>query len=346
MKKIYVFLFIFLLSIFGMGNAKAFTSNVDRIKFGETINYTKNIGGDLYLAGNDITVDSIIEGDIIGAGGNIDVTGRAIHNVRMAGNNLNFYYFTAYNITIAGSKITLNNVIANNIYAAGSKINFIGNANSINFAAQDVIIDGVVNGTSYIEASNVTIKEGTVISGKLKVNSPNAIVYEGNIDKTNITYKKVVVDKAVFIKSKISNLVYRIMYTSLMGFLIIFLFGNFIKNSLKNIKEKKAITLLKGFAALVIIPVLIIAAFISTIGAPIGVIALFMYITAIIINYSFASVILGDLIFKDMNKYLKILIASSIICTLSLIPMISFFVWIISISALFGSIINIIPKRK
>jgi hypothetical protein len=348
MKKYLILTFLLLFSFTIKANALTFPKTIDKFVADNNINLSENIAGDLYFAGNNITVNNNVDGDIIGAGNTININGNITNNIRVAGNNITFNNLNAKNLTVAGSNILFMNVNTNKIYAAGANVEFNGVANNINLTGAEVIIAGTINGVSYIEAEKVTIKNSAVINDKLNIKASNDVIYENNVIKDNIKFTKVQYNynKEKFnVKTTFSGLVYKILSMSLLAIIIMSLFSKFIDKSIENIKEKKISTILIGLLIFIVMPILILLSMIAIIGIPVAIISLFGYITAIMIAGAFTAITLGSILFKDMNKYLKVIIAVIILSILSIIPIINIITWLITIGYTFGSIKLLFDKK-
>lgn len=349
MKKIPLFLFglLLLFSFSSNVSALSFPKTIDKFAADNNVNVNENIAGDLYVAGNNVTVNGTIAGDVIGAGNTINITGDISHSVRVAGNNINLSNVSANNITVAGNNILLMNINANRVYAAGALVEFTGTANNINLSGAEVILSGTINGISTIEAEKVTIKDTAVINDKLTVKATKDIIYDANVIKDNITYIKVdhqIKKESFNLGSKIFWFMWKIITMSLMALVIMALFNNFIEKAIKNIKDKKVSTILFGLLLFIAIPILSILAMITMIGIPIAIITIFGYITTLIVASTFSAITLGNILFADKNKYLRILMGILIISILSSIPIICFFVWLTCVGYTFGSISLLFKK--
>ena len=86
------------------------------------------------------------------------------------------------------------------------------------------------------------------------------------------------------------------------------------------VKSKVWLPLLIGFSALIIVPIVAIIAMFTVVAVPLSFIALIIYGLLIYIAPVISGIILGKVVFKNMNIYLSALIGTVIIKLVMLVP--------------------------
>lgn len=185
MKKIIIFLAVFLLSIFCFTSPLfAFTAKGE-----ENVNISENISDDVYAFGNDVALSGSIDGDFISAASQITVSGNVTDDLIAAGGVLRIGGQIGDSVRIAGGMLTVTGIIKKDLVAAGgqievSKESVIEGDAVINGGR--IIINGTVDGNVEISGSDVTINGK--IGKNVKISSSN-IKIGANADITgNLGY--------------------------------------------------------------------------------------------------------------------------------------------------------------
>lgn len=327
---------------------------------GNNIDVDEPIAGDLYVAGNYVNVYSDVAGDLLVGGNMVTIESTVGQNIRAGGNFVTFNNVEAQNLTIFGQSLRLNDIAVNNLYAFGQMVNFSGDAHDVYLNGYTVTIDGTIRGDSEVNANSVVITEQANILGTLAVHSNNAISYEGNVDKTNITYTKSNYDANFDFGSKdepvqptptlsITRVIFKfirnvatLFVTSL---LIMLLFPKMNQIAANNLKTNTFKPVLLGLVIAAATPVLIIFTLITIIGIPLGLVATFVYVMLMIIAKSFANVTFANLAFPKQNKYLGLILTTVILVLVSYVPVLNFAVWIIIVGYTFGSLLLLFKKE-
>ncbi len=356
--KIILFLALVFLPI---GAAKAMDT-----KTGDSIYIAKDeiVSGNLYAAGNTITVDGNINGDLIAAAQTININGRIEGDIIVAAQNININGEVGGNVRVAGTAITLNNSVARNVTIFGANV-VLGNNSNVGwdvFAMGSVLeARGNINGGLSGNAGKALIsgkigKDINLTLGKNNANESLIIAPEtiigGNLiytaknpaqisDKINIGGKieqKIPQTKdvnwlAVWSLAK----TYSIFSTLVVGLVLIFLGKKAIPKTINKIKEKSFHALVPGLIIMFILPPLALLLAFTLIGIPLALIVLIWWFIALYVSKIFTAVFVGQLIFKklikkDDEQLIWSLIIGVFVCWL--LFAIPFVGWIISLIAI------------
>lgn len=202
MKKIIIFISIFMLCIFGFvtpvfaftarsGENISVSENIsdDVYLFGNAVTMTGNINGDLVTAGSQITILGDIKGDLLAAGGSISINGEIGDTARLAGGMIMVNNNIKKDLVAGGGQITVsqNTTIGGDAAINAGRVIINGNINKdLKLSAGDVLINGKVNGTVDISASSIKIGDNAEILGDLKYTSEKQASVS---DKAKITGK-------------------------------------------------------------------------------------------------------------------------------------------------------------
>ncbi|PKM87066.1 hypothetical protein CVU83_03450 [Candidatus Falkowbacteria bacterium HGW-Falkowbacteria-2] len=140
----------------------------------------QTIDGNLYAAGNNITIDGEIKGDLIAAAQTITVNGRLDGDLIAVGQTITVNGEVNGNIRIAANSGSLNGAVARNVNFIGNSISIGKNARvgwDLLSAAMNTDIMGVIGGNVYGEGDNI------ILSGKIGKN----FNFSGDNRSRNIT---------------------------------------------------------------------------------------------------------------------------------------------------------------
>ncbi|MFZ4632074.1 MAG: hypothetical protein ACOYL8_02605 [Patescibacteria group bacterium] len=336
--KILLFLALILIPI---GSARAMDA-----KTGDSIYVSKDeiVSGNLYAAGNTVTVEGVISGDLITVAQTINVNGRIEGDIIAIAQNITINGEIGGNIRVAGSIININGSVARNVNSFGSEIVF-GKDSKVGW---DVYAAGLnLEARGNIEGGLSGQVEQALISGR--------IVKDTNLSISNDINKPVTITETAqlggkfnqkFTKSTEINWlalwawakVYAIFCSLIVGLVLIYLGKNTTKEILKKIEDESNKTLWPGALGLFAAPLLILFLFFTIIGIPLALIVIALWLILIYIAKIFVSLSLGQIILKKIIKKTEFnliwpLILGTIICYL--LFSIPFVGWIISLLATF-----------
>jgi len=196
MKKIVIFLAVFILSIFCFVSPLfAFTTKGE-----EHINISEDISDDVYAFGNDVTLTGSIDGDLISAASQITGFGNVADDLIAAGGVLTIGGQIGDSARVAGGMLTVNGIIKKDLVAAGGQIELSkesviegdavinggriilnGNVNgSVEISGSDVTINGKIGKNVKISSSNIKIGDSADITGNLDYTSSQQAAISSN----------------------------------------------------------------------------------------------------------------------------------------------------------------------
>ncbi|HSQ88875.1 hypothetical protein [Romboutsia sp.] len=334
-------LMVFLLSITVFADGKNSASNL--FLFSESVNTTNEVKGDIYAFAQDININNIVGGDVISGGQNIKIMSEKISgNIRVAGQILNIDVKHTKNITVAGEEINIGkNTNCNAVYAAGQDINFKGVTNDLYLAGENIVIDGDVKGELNVDGENVIISENANILGNVNIKSPNEPTINAKIDPSNINYNKVVTETSFKEQNtfNIATTLMSMLTAVIIGLLLFVIFRGYFYEIEKNVKHSIGENILVGLGAFIIIPIVSILLFITVIGIPIGLIFIIFYVLLMYLCPMISGITLGQIIIKDKNEYLQVLVGVLTMKILLLIPYIDTITWLVCVLFTLGCIV-------
>lgn len=322
--KILLLLAIIILLPFGA--AKAMDA-----KTGDSIYVAKDeiVSGNLYAAGNTITIDGTVSGDLITAAQTINVNGRVEGDIIAIAQTITINGEVGGNIRVAGTAITLNGVVARNVnifgsnlvlgpnsqigwdvYAAGASLEERGTiAGSLSGNIGRVLIAGKINKNINITMSENNLSEGLIISPEATVGGE--IIYTAKkvaqiSDKANIGGKieqKIPQTKtanwlAVWTWAKL----YSIFSALVVGLILVFLGRKITPKILEKIETRPLRMIIPGLAIMFVIPPIALILAFTIIGIPMALIISAWWLVAMYVAKIMTAILVGHLILKNLNK--------------------------------------------
>lgn len=306
--------------------------------FAESINSAKNlfvadgevdkrldIEGDAYIAGNGIKLSGNVAGDVIVAGNTLDIYVENVGgSVRLAGSTVNIGGNINRNITAIGATINIKEgTSANGVYVSAGEVEFLGEAEDVFISADKVNLNGIIYGNVNIECNELIIGENTKVDGEIKVKASTepTILGEFDSDKIEFTLSKEYENKSdtynrAFFIEKILSLITAL----ILSLLLVLMCKRYLFKAKEYTIDRPWLPFLIGFATLIILPILALLVCITIIGIPIAFIALIIYGVLIYLAPVVSGIVLGEIIFKNMNLYLSALIGTIFIKVIMFIP--------------------------
>jgi cytoskeletal protein CcmA (bactofilin family) len=321
--KILLFLAIILLPL---GVAKALDT-----KTGNSIYIAKDeiVSGNLYAAGNTVTVDGTVSGDIIAAAQTINVNGRVEGDVIVVAQDININGEVGGNVRVAGNSISLDGLVARNANAFGSNI-VLGTNSQIGWdvftAGANFETRGNIGGglSGSVGRGLVSGKIGKSVNLKMSENALNeglTISPEASIGgELNYTAKKPaqISDKASIggkIEQKIPQTkptnwlaiwawakLYSIFSALVVGLVLVFLGRKITPKILEKIEAKPLHMLLPGLLIMFVLPPIALVLAFTIIGIPMALIVSAWWLVATYVAKIVTAILVGQLILKTLIK--------------------------------------------
>jgi len=356
--KIIVFLAIILLPL---GAAKAMDT-----KTGSSVYVSKDeiVSGNLYAAGNTITIDGDINGDLIAVAQNITVNGRVEGDIILAAQNITVNGEVGGNIRVAATSITLNNSVARNVNTFGSNI-ILGTNSHVGwdvYAAGVSLesrgtIDGDLSGNvsraliSGKIGKNVDLKISENNTGESLIIAPEAVI-NGDITYTAKTAAQISEKASTTgkIEQKLPQVkttnwfalwawakIYAIFCALMVGLVLIFLGKNITPKIISRIENNPLRMILPGLIIMFVLPPIALILIFTFIGIPLALIISAWWLIATYVAKIFTAILVGQIILKSLSKKHNIqliwsLILGVVICWL--LFAIPFVGWIIGLIAI------------
>lgn len=301
------------------------------LKTGDSVYVSKDqiISGNLYAAGQTVTVDGTVSGDLIVAAQTINVNGRIDGDIIAAAQNITVNGEVGGNIRVAASSISLNGPVSRNINAFGANV-ILGSDAKIGWdalvMAETTEIRGEITGELSGAAGqaliagrigkNVNLKlDGKNSSQKLVVTSGATI--GGNliyISKTpaqidlkatigGTTEQKTPTAPQKDISSGwVGKRLLGIFSAIVVGLFLVFVLAKITPRILKTIEETPGKVMLRGFVIMFVLPPVAVLLLFTVIGIPLALIIGVWWLVATYVAKIFTAILIGSLIFQKIFK--------------------------------------------
>lgn len=303
----------------GAGNQVSASGSIDGnfLMSGQTVAIRDSHAANAFIAGQTLNItDSKLSGDIGAAGQAITVNGTTVDG----------------NVFAAGQQITLSLDKAYAIKAAGQTVSVsAAHAESADIGADTVYLSGTFDGDVSVDASNITIAEGTVVKGTLYVSSKSepAFPESASINEYRFTQSAdsgalegLAFDPlaATGILGALGFAVGILGMLALMAALLGLCSDRPFKGSLDMARQRTAPMLVSGLVAFIAIPAVALLCLVSLIGWRIGALVALGAFAVAALSGTFTAISLGRLVFPKMNKWLSSLIMVLIFALLMKVP--------------------------
>ncbi len=319
------------------------------------------VSGNLFAAGQTITIDGTISGDLIAAAQTINVNGRVEGDIIAAAQTINVNGEVGGNIRVAGNSIILNGAVARNVNAFGNTITignnakigwdvFLGGASaeirgiidgSLTGHANEVFISGKIGKDINLELSDknngLVISQEALVNGNLIYTSEETarISEKANISGS-IEQKLPQNTEHNWFLSWLWGKLFAIFSALVVGLVLIFLLNNITTKVLEKIAEKPVKMLLPGLILMLILPPIALILAFTVIGIPLALIIGAWWLIAIYVAKIATAIILGEFLIKKILKKNNLhlfwsLLLGIIVCWL--LFAIPFIGWILSLLA-------------
>jgi cytoskeletal protein CcmA (bactofilin family) len=282
MKKLLAVIFFLTLPLFVAAPALAknqmFSQKVVTLPAGETVdtNY--------FAAGEIVEIDGIVNGDAYVAGGQVNVSGTINGDLLVAGGTVNISGTISQDVRVAGGQVSLNGKVGGNVTAAAGNLDITEQAQvgkGLVLASGNARINSQV-GADIFAGGNLRLSSQANIDGDVFYWSQEEISLDpsakvgGEISKQQIKtqdldlaqadkgFKSAMKGLAVF--AKLTS----VTTTLILGALLLYFFPNHAQKAASVVSEKTLKSLGTGFIALILLPVVALALFMTIVGIPLA----------------------------------------------------------------------------
>ncbi len=314
-------------------------------------------GQNLLVAGNNINTDiQVPRGLMLVAGNNLELQGRSQYGF-IFGNNINFAGTTEHDLFVAGNNIVLQKSakIGRDVYTSSASLtvstDIPGSVSGVAAVVElkDIIIGGNLNLTA----------DRIKITGKVKV--AGAFTYNDNAEVQGLenltaerteTFHVEELNQAAVMLARVYG---KIMSITALFLAMAIIFGLFPRLHSQvegtTTTDRFGSILVKGLGVFLAVPLVAILAFLTYVAAPLGIVAILLYLVLIYLSQGFAGLWLGHVIVEKLFKtkthvLVEALVGIVTLGALALIPYVGSLTGFVGMILGLGLIFESIRPRK
>lgn len=361
LKLITIALALMVLPVFawvGIAGAQRFSSNVGEDEYvdsslystGQDVDIRGTINGDVFCAGQNVRIDATVHGDVICGGQNVTIKGQVNGNIRAAGQTVTVDAQVERSLTAAAQSFFLDSSanIRNDATITGDTLNINGTiGRDATISASEVNLKGDVGRNVEAGVGMLNLVEGAVIGGDLNYTSkndaylPNGIQIAGEVNK-HVPEKA---DGTVLWGISAGVYLYTLAVFLLLGLLIVLFFPQAVRRTGDVARKHFGKTLLTGFLASIIVPIVSVALGVTFIGLPLAIMLIVVLGLIMVATIPIAAYFYAKLLFKKVKNTVGLMVIGTLILvTLLFVPFVGFALAIVSFWIGFGAILLAIKR--
>jgi cytoskeletal protein CcmA (bactofilin family) len=311
-------------------------------KTGDNIYVAKDevMSGNLYAAGQTVTIDGVVGGDVIAAAQTININGRVEGDIIAVAQDVTINGEVGGNVRIAGNSLTVNGTVTRNVNSFGANIVFGSESRvgwDVYLAGANIETRGTIDGNldGYAGKALITGKIGKNINLKLDRGddnqkltiAPEAII-GGDVTYTSknaasISEKASVAGKVaqqtppaketnIFLMWLCGKL-FAIFAAIVVGLFLVFFSKNITTKVIDKMEEKPFKMLLPGLIFMFILPPIALVLAFTLIGIPMALIISTWWLTSVYTAKIMAAILVGKMIVQKISKKKQVNLLISLI---------------------------------
>ena len=279
-----------------------------------TVAIAGTIDGDLVVGGGTVLYSGSTTDDVLVIGGNVSITGLIGGDVRVLGGTVTIGGPVHGDVAVAGGQVRIESTatIDGDVLAAGGQVRIDGPVRgSILSTGGTVNVDSRVDGDILVAADMVVLEKSASIRGDLRYRAPQkAHITEGASINGRTIYKESKKLAEIGTTSLQESLfaffslwiILKFIMTVIVALVITLLFTHLAEEVIEHAVGRPWRSVLIGFALLVSIPAAVLLTFLSIVGAPVGILALLVYIFFLILAVPLGALMLGSYSMQYLTK--------------------------------------------
>ncbi|MBU1202514.1 hypothetical protein KKH39_00490 [Patescibacteria group bacterium] len=295
--------------------AKDKVINTNYYAAGNSIEIYGTVNGDIFVAGDTITIDSEnINGDIFVAGNNISIKGKINGSIRAVGQRVDVSGEVSGNAMALGQnfRVDSNGKVLGHVTFFGQMVSIVGEIGRLEGAMEKASISGkVINDVdvylSGTPANNpLQLSEGANVGGNLYYQSLSKLNINKDFVVGDISFNKIVKEKDRFLdKAGIFGMIVKFFGMIVVGMIGIYLWPRVFSDAYNRTKKHSVRTLLKGILLLVVTPLACLLIAITVIGLPLAMIIMGAWLIGLYLAQVMGAWLLGNTVKERLLKKYK-----------------------------------------
>lgn len=318
-----------------------------------------------YAGTEDVKITTPVEGDVfVVTSGNVTIDTDISGNAFICANTVTIGEYSLIEASLfnASNSLILSGDVGINVYNISRNFTLSGNVDSDVFSSSAKSnLDGCISGNANISSENITISDELSIEGDLNYSSKKQVAIPENTVKGKVNFSSINTDTEVSTITKMNDFLTSVLSLAVLA-IVLFVIGKWLNckfiNTYPDFVKNLPKSLLYGFLALIVIPIISLILLICGVTINLAFILTALYLVLLLVASSIVIVILSKLVAEKLNvkfekanntllTILSIIVLSIVYKLIQLIPVLGsitiFAFLIIGIGILIN---NIIPNKE
>lgn len=329
---------------------------------GNVIEIYGTVNGDIFAAGDTITIDSEnINGDVFIAGSSVSIKGKINGSLRIAGENIDLSGEVIRNAMVAGKNFTVDSdsKLAGHLTFWGQVLSMSGQVDGrVEGAMENIRISGTVGQDldvylSSDKGAGIYLSDGGKIGGTVYYKALKEFEINENVVTGEVTFSKIAKKAApVFGMAILLGLIIKFFGMLIVGMIGFYLWPKFFANSYELMYKKSVKTFFKGLLLLIVTPIACILIAITVIGLPVAIIAMALWAMLLYLATVMAAWLLGKFVKEKLfakSKWHNLAILALgilLLIILKLIPIVGWVIVFVLYIIAWGTFMDVFKKEK
>lgn len=277
------------------------------------------VDGDVYAAGQSITISGNVTGDVIAAAQTITITGTVEGNVRLAAQDVTISGDVSRSATIFAANLTLadKGSVGKDIVGAAGNVKVNGGVGrDLYLSVGELTIAGTVGGdVSYNSDKDATIAAGAVQGTVERIAPPRP-------DTADVT------PGSAFV-AWLLGLLYSLVALSIITLLAGLLIPRWLQRVTNHLVPSPWRALLVGFVASIAVPIALLFLLVTIVGAPLALAGMLLWTLLTLASFVYSAYYVGRLVLRGARHPVATSLLGGVILIVALqIPWLNILVWL------------------
>ncbi len=314
---------------------------VDSVLFtaGRNIDIAGTVNGDVYCAGMNVSVSGTVNGDIFCAAQTLRVSGEVEGSVKLAGQTVNIDSPMLEKVGAVGQSLTIDSQtkVEQDALLAGQDISLNGPiGRDLAVAGQNVTLSSEVKRNINGDVENLRLTSDARVGGDIEFTSANDLDRQDRAEVNGeITRLQPEVNKDVNNAFMPIGVLYLLFAVTILALVLVLLFPGLFSATDSRIAINPGKTFLIGLAGIFLGPVLIGVLLATVVGIPLAILGILAWLVLLMLSGPTFAYSIGRKVWsKGQSQMLVMLVGALLLVVLSVLPIIGFFV--VVLSGIFG----------
>jgi cytoskeletal protein CcmA (bactofilin family) len=331
----------------------------DYVVYGQIVQISGTVNGDVYAAGGQVLIDGKINGDLLAAGGTVTISGTVAQDARLVGGKVAVSGVIGRNVTAAGGNVELTSsaTIQGGMIAGGGNIHIAAPVTrDAKIGARNILVSSPVGGNLTAAAETIRLTSQAVVGGNVVYWSRNPASVDDHATVSGKLIRREL--PQAFLSSpedfflaivglKLGVMVASFVSTLILGLLLIRYYPVSTQQALLHLGQRPFASLGVGILALILIPLLAGFLAATVVGIPLAFIVLAWYLILLYVCRIVVILWAGLLLFRNFGKgehvRLAFVVGLLLYVLLTLVPILS--AWLTVLVIMFGLGTVLLAKR-